>query len=353
MRYAIIMAGGAGQRLWPFSRKLRPKQLLPLIGGKNLLQLAVERLDGLFDPANILVVTNADYADAIAEAIDLPPENIIGEPEGRDTAAAIGLGARTIAQRNPDATMAVFAADHVMRPVSAFASSVNQACEAAEASPDALVTFGIRPTWPHTGLGYIHRGEPAGEGVWRVRAFAEKPNHSTARRYVESGEYYWNSGMFVWKVRTILDALKTHLADTYAKLTAATAAEDSAAALCEAYPQLQKISIDFAVMEKAEKVLVVELACEWLDVGSWPSLAEVSELDEDGNAIQASRALLLDSERNVIVSEADDHLIALLGMDDCIVVHTADATLVCHSSESQRLKELVEQIQAKYGDAHL
>lgn len=353
MRYAVIMAGGAGQRLWPFSRQSRPKQLLPLIQGKNLLQLAVERLDGLFAPENILVVTNAEYADAVAEAVTLPRENVIGEPEGRDTAAAVCLGACRVAQRDPEATMAVFAADHVMRPVEAFAASVTQACEAAEANPDALITFGIRPTWPHTGLGYIHRGAQLGDGVYQVQSFAEKPTHPVARRYVESGEYYWNSGMFVWKVQTILNTLKTHLVDSYTKLTEATAAADPDAALCEAYPQLQKISIDFAVMEKADKVLVVELACEWLDVGSWPSLAEVSELDDDGNAIQAVQTALLDSERNVIVSGEDDHLIALLGMDDCIVIHTRDATLVCHSSESQRLKELVQQIQKKFGDTYL
>ncbi|MFW6153890.1 MAG: mannose-1-phosphate guanylyltransferase [Planctomycetota bacterium] len=353
MRYAVIMAGGAGQRLWPLSRRRRPKQLLPLIQGKSLLQLAVERLDGLFKRSNILVVTNRDYADDVAAATDLPRENVIGEPEGRDTAAAIALGASHIARRNPGATMAVFAADHIIRPQSQFADAVRLAMQTAETHADALVTFGIRPTWPHTGLGYIERGQRLQEGVFRVRAFREKPTHPVARRYVESGKYYWNSGMFIWTLPAITQELKTRLPDSYTKLAAAVAAGDTDAALSEVYPTLEKISIDFAVMEKADNVLVVELPCEWLDVGSWPSLDNVSELDEDGNAVVADKTALLDSMRNVVVCEQKDHLVAMLGMDDSIVVHTPDVTLVCNRNESQRLKELVKLIESRHGDTHL
>lgn len=353
MRYAVIMAGGRGARLWPFSRERRPKQLLPLIMGKSLIQLSVERLERNFKNENILIVTNAEYADVLAEAVpQIPRQNVIGEPIGRDTANAVALGASLIARRDPEGTMAVFTADHIMRPQEAFQASVTKALDAAESHPDSLVTFGVRPTWPHTGLGYIRRGERIADGVFRVRGFSEKPDHSIARRYVESGMYYWNSGMFVWKVGTILDQLRQHLPDSATKLDEAVKAEDTEAKLQEVYPTLDKISIDFAVMEKAEKVIVVELACEWLDVGNWPSLAEVSEIDEDGNAVVAEMTALLDSERNVIFSE-DDHLIALLGMDDCIVVHSKDATLVCHRNESQRLKELVALIKDKYGQTHL
>jgi len=353
MRHAIIMAGGAGQRLWPLSRTKRPKQLLELISGKSLLALAVERIKGLFEPENILIVTNAEYADAVAAAVpDLPAENIIGEPIGRDTANAVGLGACVIARRDPEATMAVFTADHIIRPVESFCESVRRACEAVEAQPDALATFGIRPTWPHTGLGYVHYGEKLGDSVYKVLSFKEKPDHFTARRYVESGQYFWNSGMFVWKVRTILDALKAYLPDSAEKLTRVAASDDLGGALADTYPTLEKISIDFAVMEKATNVIVVELGCEWLDVGNWPALATVSEMDADGNTIVAERTCLLDGERNVIVSE-DDHLIALLGMDECIVVHSRDATLVCNSNESHRLKELVGLLRAKYGEQYL
>ncbi|MHC4981931.1 MAG: mannose-1-phosphate guanylyltransferase [Planctomycetota bacterium] len=357
MRYAIIMAGGAGKRLWPLSRKSRPKQLLPLLDGKSLLELAVKRLDGIFENDNTLVITNAEYADQVGKALpQLPPENIVGEPEGRDTANAIALGAEILAGRDDDATMAVFTADHVIRPVDCFARAVRLACDAAEEHAGALITFGIRPTWPHTGLGYIHCERTPVDGVFSVEGFKEKPDHHTARCYVESGRYYWNSGMFVWKVSTIRQALADFLPDSLNKLSGISAAvrsgEDYSAMLTEVYPKLEKISIDYAVMEKAPKVLMVDLNCEWLDIGSWPALENVTKLDESGNVVVAENAALLDSYRNVVVAE-DDHLLAVLGMDDCIVVHSTDATLVCNKSDSQRLKELVELIGQKYAERYL
>lgn len=353
MAYAVILAGGAGRRLWPLSRETRPKQLLPLIHGKSLLQLAVERLQQGFAPERIMIATGAEYADQIKEAVpSLPVENIIGEPTGRDTANAVGLAAAVIARRDPDAVMAVFTADHIIRPAERFNASVAKAVKVVEQNPDALVTFGIKPSWPHTGLGYIQRGEKVADSVYEVEAFKEKPDHHRARRYVESGEYYWNSGMFVWQVSTILDALKSYLPDSAEKLIAAAESPDLTAALREVYPTLEKISIDFAVMEKSPNVMVVELDCDWLDVGSWPALAEVSDIDEGGNTVVSKQTALLDGERNIIVTE-EDHLIAVLGMDDCIVVHSPDATLVCHRNESQRLKELVALIQQKYGQKFL
>ncbi len=357
MRYAVIMAGGAGKRLWPMSRMERPKQLLPLIGGKNLLEMAVERLTGVFENENILVVTNAEYAGQVAEALpQLPAENIIGEPEGRDTANAIVLGAELLAGRDEDATMAVFTADHVIRPVECFAKAVRQACNAAEEFTDTLITFGICPTWPHTGLGYIHCLKTPVNGVFHVEGFKEKPDHPTARRYVESGQYYWNSGMFVWKISAIRKALAEFLPDSLEKLAPISQAvrdgKDYTDILAEVYPTLEKISIDYAVMEKAHKVLMVDMTCEWLDIGSWPALEGVCELDEAGNVVVAENTALLDSFRNIVVTE-DDHLLAVLGMDDCIIVHSGDATLVCNKSDSQRLKELVELIQQKYGDKYL
>ena len=353
MRYAMIMAGGAGRRLWPLSRGNRPKQLLPLLDGRNLLEMAVSRLAGLFENENIWVITNAEYADKVASALpDVPRENIVGEPEGRDTAAAIALGAELLAARDEDATMAVFTADHVIRPAERFAEDVQRACDAAESNPDALLTFGIRPTWPHTGLGYIHRGQAVADGVFEVLGFKEKPAHQAARHCVESGEYFWNSGMFVWKTAAILGAMRELLPATAAGLDrvaqAVRSGADYEAVLAEVYPALEKISIDYAVMEKAPKVLVVELNCEWLDVGHWPALEGVCNLDDGGNVVIAENAVVMDSFRNVIVTE-DDHLLAVVGMDDCIVVRSADATLVCNKSDSQRLKELVEEIEKRYG----
>jgi len=356
MRYAVIMAGGSGTRLWPLSRAKRPKQLLPLLDGRNLLGVAVSRLSGLFSVENIYVITNAQYAPDVAAALpDLPGENVIGEPLGRDTANAIALGAEILSAKDPEATMAVFTADHVIRPQEAFAGCVETACRAAEDHPDALVTFGIRPTWPHTGLGYVHCG-PERNGVYEVLAFKEKPDRHTARRYVDSGQYYWNSGMFVWKVDAIRSALREFLPASLEALAPVGQAvrdrTDYTGILADAYPTLDKISIDYAVMERAARVLMVELACEWLDVGNWPALSDVLSGDEAGNVTVADNAVIVDSSRNVIVAE-DDHLLAVLGMDDCVIVHSPDATLICNKSDSQRLKELVALLEKRYGETYL
>ena len=352
MRYAVIMAGGAGRRLWPLSREHRPKQLLALMEGKSLLALAVERLEGLFEPRNTYVIANAEYAGGIAEALpQIPADNIVGEPLGRDTANAIALAAAILAGKDDKGTMAVFTADHVIRPVDRFARAVEAACRAAEANTDALLTFGIKPTFPHTGLGYIHCGRETDGGVHEVIDFVEKPDHQTARRYVESGSHYWNSGMFVWTVSAIRTALGELLPDSVEKLAPVTEAVKRSGQfgplLAEIYPQLQKISIDYAVMEKADRVLMVPLPCEWLDIGSWPAVAKVIDPDADGNAVVARNTAVLDATGNVIVSE-DDHLLAVIGMDDCVIVHSPEATLVCNKSDSQRIKELLAMIESKY-----
>lgn len=357
MRYAVILAGGAGKRLWPLSRMNRPKQLLPLIGGKSLLEMTVDRLTPLFDIENIWIITNAEYAQQVAATLpSLKRDQIIGEPEGRDTANAIALAAELLSARDANATMAVFTADHVIRPEDCFIATVNRACQTAEQEKDALLTFGVRPTWPHTGLGYIHCGQRQANGVYQVLGFKEKPDHHTARRYVESGEHFWNSGMFVWTLPAIRKALKELLPKSAQALSAIgetlRGGGDYRPALKKIDHTLERISIDYAIMEKSQKVLCVEMQCEWLDVGSWPALENVSELDEAGNIVVAENSIVVDSFRNIIVTE-DNHLLAVLGMDDCIVVHSDDATLVCNKSDSQRLKELVAMIKQKYGKKYL
>jgi len=353
MRYAVIMAGGAGRRLWPMSRLNRPKQLLPLLGGRNLLQIAIDRLNGLFDAENILVITNQEYVAMIAQSLpELPPENIIGEPDIRDTANAIALAVEILAARSEDATMALFTADHVIRPQETFVDAVGLACEVAEQNPDSLVTFGLQPTWPHTGLGYIHCRDVFREGVLKVIGFKEKPDHQIARQYVESGEHYWNSGMFVWTIGAIRKALNEFLPDSLQKLQpvrqALAEGKDYVPILKDIYPTLEPISIDYAVMEKARSVLMVELKCQWLDVGNWMALAEVADLDEDGNVVIADNAMIMDCNRNVIVTEGD-HMLAAVGMDDCIIVHSEDATLVCTKADSQRLKHLISIMEDRFG----
>ena len=357
MRYAVIMAGGSGKRLWPQSRQNCPKQLLRLVDGKSLMEIAIERLDGIFKPENIFVITNKDYADQVAEVLPhIPRENIVGEPVGRDTANAIALGAEILAGKNENATMAVFTADHVIRPQERFTESVKLAMDTAEAQPDALLTFGIRPSWPHTGLGYIECGDKDSNGVYKVESFKEKPEHSTARQYVESGRYFWNSGMFVWTLGAIRSGIKEFLPDSFEKLSpiapAVREGKDIAALLEKIYPTLEKISIDYAIMEKAPKVLMVDLGCEWIDLGSWPALEEVLQQDTHGNIVLAENYVVMDSFRNIIVA-AGQHMISLLGIDDCIVIHSDDATLVCKKSDDQRLKELVSAIEKHFGDRFL
>ncbi len=364
MQYGIIMAGGSGTRLWPLSRKDRPKQILPLVHGRSLLQLGYDRLRGLLPPDRIYVCTGADYADSVfANLPELPRENLLGEPVGRDTANAVGFAAAVLRKKDPDAVMAVVTADHVIEPISSFRASVELAFTVVSEQPHALVTFGIVPTHGHTGLGYIYRGDPLPlstrqAGAYKVLAFKEKPDQATADRYVESGRYYWNSGMFVWRCETVLRELSQHLPDAHSGLQRiadawGTPQQDSV--LRQVYPTLPRISVDYAVMEPASQgkgkasVVAVEMPVEWLDVGSWPALAETLHLDEHDNALECAVCLLLDSDNNIVISHEPDHLIATLGLSDMIIVHTKDATLVCPKRDAQRVKELVGRLKDLFG----
>ncbi len=360
MEYGLIMAGGSGTRLWPLSRGGKPKQLLPLVRGKSLLRLSFERLLGVFPPERIYVCTGDAFAEEVlAEVPEMPRENLLGEPEGRDTANAVGFPAAILHKRDPDAVMAIVTADHVIEPIDAFRDAIRTAFDVTRDEPNALVTFGIVPTHGHTGLGYIHRGEQMGRPkAYRVQAFREKPDKPTADRYVESGRYYWNSGMFVWRAETVLNELKALLPQAHAgwmRIAEAWGTADQQRVLKEVYPTLQKISIDYALMEPASQgkgagqVATVEMPVEWLDVGSWPALADVLETDANDNAIDAPAYMLLDSDNNIIVSRNSQHLITTIGVSDMIIVHTADVTLICPKSEAQRVKELVAKVKEQYG----
>jgi len=350
------MAGGAGVRLWPLSRKSRPKQILKLFSGTSLLRQSYERVAALLPPEQIHVITNQRHLPIVAEEIpELPATNLIGEPVGRDTAAAVGLASAVIAQNDPEATIGIFTADHIISPVDAFCAAVEKAFDTAERNSEALVTMGIRPIRPDTNYGYVWRGERSEEGVFKVKKFTEKPTMDKATKYLASGEYYWNSGMFAWRAETILDQLKKHLTPSYEAVTEIAQAwgtDSRQQCLERLYPNLMKISIDFAVMEHAEQVFVVEMNCQWVDVGSWPALESVIQPDENGNLTTASKVLHLGSKDNIVVTE-DNHLIATIGVSDLVIVHSPDATLICKKRDVTSIKELVDEVKGRFGDEYL
>ena len=350
--YAVILAGGAGTRLWPLSRRNKPKQLLRLFEGRSLLQHAVDRLAGLFEPDKIRIVTTTDLVEPILNEIDAISVNqIIAEPALRDTANAIGLAANLIAREAPDAVMCIFTADQLITPRGEFQDAIRTGIDAAASTPDALITFGIPPASAHTGYGYLELGEHVDDRIRTVDAFREKPDAETAARYVSSGRHLWNSGMFAWRVETILNALQTHLPENQRTLSAIAADwkdDVDTEPLRRRYEGLTRISIDYAVLEKADRVLVVPMTCDWLDVGSWEAVAALHAADASGNVAIGAHSVAIDSNRNTLAGEPD-HLIVTIGVDDLIVVHTADATLVCRKVEAQRVRDVVEKIRAECG----
>jgi mannose-1-phosphate guanylyltransferase len=341
-----------------------PKQLLRVIRGKSLLQYSYERLRGILPPEQIYVCTGEVHRKSVEENLpELPKQNLLGEPTGRDTANAVGFPAAILQKRDKDAVFAIVTADHVIEPVDVFQKAIITGFEVAEKQPNAIVTFGIVPSHGHTGLGYVHRADPLPgfKGVYKVQSFKEKPDKPTADRYVESGRYYWNSGMFVWRADTVLNELGQHLPESRKGLDKIAAAWDTPQqnqVLNETYSKLPKISIDYAVMEPASQgkgkaqVMVVEMPVKWLDVGSWTALAETFEMDKLDNSISAPALSMIDSENNIIVSSDPEHLISLIGVTDMIVIHTPDATMICPKEEAQRVKELVGKVKDQYGNKY-
>jgi mannose-1-phosphate guanylyltransferase len=361
VRHAVIMAGGSGTRLWPLSRADRPKQLLDIVtdadGAHSLLAEAFGRLRAVLPADRIWVCTAARYADQVIAALpELHPDRLIREPVARDTANAVGLAAALVADVDPDAELVVVSADHVIRPVERFAAALETAYAALAARPASLVTLGITPTSPATGFGYIQRGQATEvPGVAEAASFREKPDRATAEAYVASGEYVWNSGMFAWRASTVLDALADHLPETAEGLRRVVAARPGAereAVLASVFPELPQISVDYAVLEPAAaepgRVLVVDLNVDWLDVGSWPALAHTLKTDADGNALHGL-SITIDSRRNVVFSDDPDHLVALAGISDSVVVHTRDVTMVCPVSEAEQVKRLLAAVEERGG----
>jgi mannose-1-phosphate guanylyltransferase len=353
--FAVVMAGGKGERFWPLSRAARPKQLLALTGGKPLVAEAVDRLSGLIPEENIVIVTNASLVEPIRKILGEGSRvGVVGEPVGRDTATAVAAGAAWCARRDPDGVMCVLTADHLIGDLDVFRATLRGAMAFA-AAEDALLTIGIEPREPATGYGYIHRGGeirplPGGAGeIAKVERFVEKPCREVAEKYLAEGGYFWNSGMFVWSLRSLERAMARHCPEKAACLARwKTAASETAfqEALDREYEGLEKISVDYALMEKAENVWVVPGKFAWDDVGSFPSLAGHLPRDGAGNAVLGA-VEALGSAGNVVLSEG--RLTALVGVEDLVVVQAEGVTLVARKERAEEIKKLLAQLREKGG----
>ncbi|VGO18772.1 mannose-1-phosphate guanylyltransferase [Pontiella sulfatireligans] len=352
-RYAVIMAGGKGERFWPLSTSKHPKQLLALVGDKPLIAQAVDRLDGIVPPENVFVVTNAELVDATREAApQLPPENIVGEPIGRDTAAAVACGGALVKAKDENGVFAVLTADQVMGDLDIFSATIKGGMDLAEQN-DILVTIGIEPVSPSTGFGYIESGETfqIQENVEFRKAvrFVEKPDEATAAEYVASGKFYWNSGMFIWSVASLEKAFGAHCPEMLELMdTLAGFAKDGkiVEGMDATYPDLGKISIDYALMEKAANIMMACGTFAWDDVGSWPALE--GHFDQDGNGnTKIGIVETLDASGNIVLSK--DRLTAVIGVKDLVVVQAEGVTLVCPKDRAQDIKQMVVALREKGG----
>ena len=368
MRYAVIIAGGSGTRLWPVSRAAQPKQLIRLFEGKSLLELAMDRLDGLVPADCQYVCAGRAHRQQMLDSLPgLNEHHFLAEPVGRDTLNAVGLAAAVIGRRDPDAVIAVLTADHVIEPVEQFQVIVSRGFDLAQKQPVSLVTFGITPTRPATSFGYLQLAEAVDDRpppARRVAQFKEKPDLGTAEAYVEAGpdQYLWNSGMFVWCAAALMDCIRQYAPDNHAGLLRIAGAWDTPqrdAVLDEVYPGLAKTSIDYAVMEPASKaggsvrIVAVPMDLTWLDVGSWPAFAQTCRKDADGNALGQGLHLLGDCRDLLVVSSDPDHLIAAIGCEGLIVVHTPDATLVCRADRAEDIKKLYAKLAEQHDDTWL
>lgn len=344
--YALILAGGSGERFWPLSRRSRPKQLLQLVSEKTLLEDTIDRLDGLVPRERILILTNIEQEAAVRALLpEFPTENIVAEPAKRDTAAAVALATGWVAQRDHRATMIVLPADHVIKQREAFQDTLRTAISAAEET-GAMVTVGVKPTWACPGFGYIEQGEalslknPAVTNpVFRVAHFREKPNTELAEHFVREGKFRWNAGMFVWSIPTVLSEFNRHapqLADFISQLSVPDNWEKT---LHERFGTLPRISFDYAILEKADRILMVEASFDWDDVGGWRAVASYLAQDDRGNATHGDLTAL-NASNNIVFNESSTK-IALVGVHNLIIVRTADALLVCHRHDAEKIKNLI------------
>jgi mannose-1-phosphate guanylyltransferase len=348
--FAVIMAGGRGERLWPLSTPKRPKQFLKLRGQKTMLQETVARISPLIPKESIYMVAPKEFTRLVCEQLDIPRENIIVEPMGRNTAPCVGLAATMLEAKDPQSVMVVLPADHVIKERERFLRILAKATEVA-AAEDYLVTLGIVPDRPATGYGYIRRGELlARDGeieICRAERFIEKPNHKTAERFLEEGGYYWNSGIFIWRADVILAELERHLPELYSGLMRikehlGKPKPDLDRVIEEVYKEQESISIDYGVMERSSRVLVIPADIGWSDLGDWSALEAIFEKDGEGNIIQA-RHLGIDTKDSIIFADKGK-LIATIGLEGIVIIETERALLVMNKARAQEVREIVKRL---------
>jgi len=350
--HAVIMAGGRGTRFWPRSREKKPKHLLDIVSDRTIIQETVDRIKPLIKPQNILIVTGRKHArELIRQLPEIPAKNILIEPIGRNTAACIGLAALHVQKKAKDDVMVVLPSDHGIADPVSYRKVIAAAAKAA-AAEKALVTIGLTPASPHTGFGYMEGGTKAGtvsgQTLLHVKSFREKPDLREARAFLASGNFFWNSGMFIWKAKTILDEIQRFLPDLYSGLMTIKSSlgkDSEAKTVSTIYKQLASVSIDYGVMEKTEDVLMIPASFGWSDVGSWDTLWEISGKDAKGNASTRDSYVILEDTENALVC-SPHKLVALVGMKDVIVVETKDALLVCKRGRSQDVKKIVDALEA-------
>lgn len=337
--FVVIMAGGVGSRFWPRSRKSKPKQLLNIFGENSMIRETYRRISGIVSPENVFVITNKLQAKLIAEDLsELPEENIIAEPVGKNTAPCVAVSAKTIFNRSSNSVLVTLPADHIIKKEKEFGELILTAAKFAY-DKKALVTFGITPTRPETGYGYINFEKTDSEKIHKVKKFVEKPDRENAEKYLASGDYLWNSGMFIWRSDVILEEVKKYLPDTYSLVSKLESDKEYIKVLDEIYPKFESISIDYGIMEKSDKVYTMEGDIGWSDVGSWESVYELSDKDENGNALVGD-VYTLNSKNSYIYSK--NKFTAAVGIEDMVIINLEDSLLVCKRSEAQNVKKIVD-----------